>query len=214
MQWGVFAGDQNDNLSTVASLLGAQPDIQAVFTGWGDPFPSYVGTGLCPNRSLLVFWENYNYSLDNIISGKYDSYIKTFAAGTTSYKCPVIISLFHEMNGNWDDWDGTMGDNSPAKIISAWKHVHDLFAAAGVTNVKWAWAVNNVSEPDTAANSPDVYYPGDSYVDYVGVDGFNFGNPWQTFGQVFDTAIAGVQKYNKPIYIFSMGAVANAQKAA
>lgn len=214
LQWGVFPG--NSTLSSVESLVGKQANIEAVFTGFGDSFPTYLGS-VCagnPNKTLLVFWENYGYSLDNIIAGTYDANIRSFAQQAASYQCPVIISLFHEMNGNWDSWDGTMPGNSPAKVIAAWKHVHDLFTAANVTNVKWAWAVNNVSVPDVAGNQYSDYYPGDAYVDYVGIDGFNFGNPWQTFGQVFDAGVAKLQVYNKPIYIFSMSSTAGTQKAA
>ncbi len=210
LQWGVFAGDQNDNLSLVEKIVGKQANIQAVFAAFDDPFPDYI-TGLCPNKSMLIFWENTGFSLDNIIAGKYDTSIKNFSAGASKYGCPVILSLFHEMNGNWDEWDGPVGTNSAAKIISAWKHVHDLVTAP---NVKWAWAVNNVSVPDTAANEAYHYYPGDAYVDYVGVDGFNLNDPWTSFSDVFDTAISHLQQYNKPIYIFSMGAVANSKKAA
>jgi hypothetical protein len=210
LQWGVFAGDSNDNISAVEALVGKPANIQAVFTGFDDPFPDYV-KGLCPNKTLLIFWENTGFSLDNIIAGKYDSNIKSFSAGAQKYGCPVIISLFHEMNGNWDTWDGPVGNNSAAKIISAWQHVHELVTAP---NVKWGWAINNVSVPDTASNQPGNYYPGDAYVDYVGVDGFNFNDPWTSFSGVFDSSIAFLQKYNKPIYIFSMGTVANSKKAA
>lgn len=214
LQWGVFPG--NDTLANVESKVEKQANIQAVFTGFGDPFPAYLGTICSSNSSktLLVFWENYGYSLDNIIAGNYDSYIQSFANQTAQYPCPVIISLFHEMNGNWDDWDGTMPGNSPAKIIAAWKHIHNLFSAYPVLNVTWAWAVNNTSVPDVTGNQPSDYYPGDAYVDYVGVDGFNFANPWQTFGEVFDTAITKLQTYHKPIYIFSMGSTAGSSKAA
>ena len=214
LQWGVFPGDST--LSSVESLVGKQANIEATFANFSDSFPTYLGS-VCasdPHKTLLVFWENYNYSLDNIIAGAYDGTIRSFAQQTASYQCPVIISLFHEMNGNWDSWDGTMPGNSPAKIIAAWKHVHDIFAAVGVSNVKWAWVVNNDSVPDVAGNQYSDYYPGDAYVDYVGVDGFNFGNPWETFGQVFDSAMAKLQTYNKPIYIFSMASVAGSQKAA
>ncbi len=210
LQWGVFAGDQNDNLAAVEKMVGKQANIQAVFAAFDDPFPDYI-QGLCPNKTLLVFWENTGFSLDNIIAGKYDASIKNFSAGAQKYGCPVILSLFHEMNGNWDEWDGPVGTNSAAKIISAWKHVHNLVTAS---NVKWAWAVNNVSVPDTEANEAYHYYPGDAYVDYVGVDGFNLNDPWTSFSDVFDTAISHLQQYNKPIYIFSMGAVANSKKAA
>jgi mannan endo-1,4-beta-mannosidase len=58
------------------------------------------------------------------------------------------------------------------------------------------------------------YYPGNAYVDYVGTDGFNFSNPWQTFAQTFDAAVAQLQTYGKPIYIFSTASVASTQKAA
>ncbi len=214
LQWGVFPG--NASLSSVETLVGKQANIEAVFADFTDSFPTYLGN-ICssnPNKTLLVFWENYSYSLDSIIAGTRDDTIRSFAQQTASYPCPVIIAPFHEMNGNWDPWDGTVSGNTPAKVIAAWKHVHDIFAATPVTNVQWAWVVNNDSVPNVTGNQYADYYPGDTYVDYVGVDGFNFGNPWQTFGQVFDTAIAKLQTYNKPIYIFSMASTAGSQKAA
>lgn len=210
LAWGVFAGDQNDNLSAFESLVGKKADIQAVFLSWHDDFPTYF-KDLCPNKTLLIFWENTGFSLDNIIAGKYDSYLRNFSSGAQQYGCPVMISLFHEMNGDWDTWDGPVGTNSAAKIISAWRHVHDLVTAS---NVKWAWAINNVSVPDTAANKPGNYYPGDAYVDYVGVDGFNSTDEWNSFADTFDPSIALLEAYHKPIYIFSMGAMASSKKAA
>lgn len=210
MQWGLFTGSGSDSFSSIESQVGQQADIQAIFSGWGDSFPSYYASALCAgNKTLWIYWENYGYSLDGIIAGQYDSYIKSYAQGAANYKCPVVISLFHEMNGNWDSWDGTVGNNSPAKVIAAYKHVHDLFA--GVSNVKWAWVVNNVSVPNVAGNQFSDYWPGSAYVDYVGVDGFNFGG--QTFAQVFDAAVSKVQTYGKPIYLSSVGSVAGSQKA-
>ena len=197
MKWGVFAGDSNGNLTTVETMVGKKADIQAMFLNWKDEFPtSWFGTHLCPDRELLIFWENSGISLDSIIAGNYDAYLKKFSAGAQTYGCPVIMSLFHEMNGNWDTWGGVVGSNTPAKIIAAWRHVHGLMPAS---NIKWAWAVNNDSIPNTPENAADKYYPGDAYVDYVGVDGFSFAERWESFGSVFDEAIAGMQKYNKPL---------------
>lgn len=212
MQWGIFLGDgAPQSLTSFVSQVDASPNIEATFVGWDDNFPSNFSSTLCgSNKTLLIFWENYGYSLDNIIAGQYDSYLKNFSQQAQSYGCPVILSLFHEMNGNWDDWDGTMGDNSPAKIIAAWQHVHNLVTAS---NVKWIWVVNNDSVPDTAANAINNYYPGSSYVDYVGVDGFNFGSPWETFAQTFDSSVAALQQYNKPIYLTSMGSIDGPEKA-
>jgi beta-mannanase len=160
---------------------------------------------------LLVFWEPTS-GYDSINNGSQDSIIKKFAEGAKAYGYPVILAPFHEMNGNWDVWDGTVGNNSPAKFIAAWKRLHDLFSAA--TNVKFALAYNSNSVPNTTGNQFDDYYPGDAYVDYVGVDGFNFGSPWQSFQSIFSSPLTKLAKYNKPIYIFSMGSVPGSQKSA
>jgi len=47
----------------------------------------------------------------------------------------------------------------------------------------------------------------------VGVDGFNFGNPWQSYDEIFSSALSRLKKYNKPIYIFSMACAQGSQKA-
>ncbi len=161
-----------------------------------------------------MYWENYGYSVDSINAGTYDSYIRSFAQSAASGGCPVILSIFHEMNGNWDDWDGTVGNNSPAKLIAAWQHIHNIFVAANATNVKFAWVMNSDSVPNVSGNQFSDYYPGSAYVDYVGIDGFNFGNPWESFDQIFDGPVAQMQTYGKPIYLTSMGSVAGPQKAA
>lgn len=86
--------------------------------------------------------------------------------------------------------------------------------AAGATNVKFGWTMNSVSVPNTTENSIDKFYPGDSVVDIIGIDGFNFGNPWLTYTQIFDSALNTVYKYNKPIILTSMACAEGAKKPA
>jgi beta-mannanase len=186
---------------------------QAIFVGWGAgaPFPSEYGlTVRDQGKTLVIFWEPYGTTLDAIIAGTWDSYISTFAAAAKTYGGPVMLAPFHEMNGNWDSWDGTVGNNSAAKVIAAWRRVHGLFSSA--TNVSFAWDVNNDSVPDTAANSIESFYPGSAYVDVVAVDGFNFGNPWQTWAEAFSGVIPRLQAYGKPVYIFSVASAAGTLK--
>jgi hypothetical protein len=210
-QWGAYV--DGGNIAQFESLVGKTADIQAVFTGWGSngSFPAeYKTTVAGKGKTLLIFWEpSVNY--DSILSGKWDSYMASFAAAAKNYGGPVILAPFHEMNGNWDVWGGTVGTNNSQKMIAAWRHVHGLFS--GATNVKFAFAPNNDSVPDTLANAITAYYPGSAYVDYVGVDGFNFGTPWQSWQSVFSSAIGTLAQYNKPIYIFSTAACSGAQKA-
>lgn len=225
LSWGAYVGDNTSDAVSFESLVGQTMNLQAVFTGWGseNTFPSEFGpTVRDKGKTLVVFWEltdgssslsqpNYNY--DSITSGEWDSYITQFASDAQKYGGQVILAPFHEMNGNWDPWGGTVNGNSPEKFISAWRYVRDLFSSAA--NVKFAWDVNNESVPDTASNQIENYYPGDNYVDYPSVDGFNFGDPWQSWGDVFSNALNHLIALspNKPIYILSMACAQGSQKA-
>lgn len=214
MQWGAFPGGTTTDIGSLESLTGKPMNLVSVFTGWGSAgaFPSeykpYVGD---KGKTLVIFWEQYGTTLDTIISGKDDTYIKQFAASAKNYGSQIILVPFHEMNGNWDPWDGTINGNTPAKVISAWRHVHDIFGTAN--NVKWGWSPNVDYDASIANSALELYYPGDTYTDYVGLDGFNFGTPWQTFTEVFGSSLQKVSKYNKPIFIFSFASAAGSQKA-
>jgi mannan endo-1,4-beta-mannosidase len=209
LKWGVFLPDSS--LSSFEQTVGQQADMQATFVGWNTNFPTSDANSLkASGKTLVIFWENTGTSLDQIIAGNSDAYLSSFAAQAKASGASVILAPLHEMNGNWDTWDGTVGSNTPAKVISTWKHIHDAFA--GVSNVKFAWDVNNVSVPNTSANSINSYYPGDAYVDYVAVDGFNFDS--DSWDQVFPSSLMNqLSFYNKPVYILSTASVPGSQKA-
>jgi hypothetical protein len=141
MSVGAFTGDYyvwQSSFIAFESKVGTL-NTQVVFTGFGDSFPNTQY--LCPNQTVFNYWENTGYSLDGIIAGTDDGLITLYAKQAKAYGCPVIISIFHEMNGNWNDWDGTAGNNSPTKVINAWIHIHDIFMSVGATNVKFAWVL-------------------------------------------------------------------------
>lgn len=205
LQWGAYLGDAPDNISSFESLTGKKIDILADFEGWSNDFPLHYKTNVGQaGKTLVVFWEP-SFGYDKIISGSYDSYIAKFASDAKLYSYPVILVPFDEMNLNESAWGYGANNNTATKFVTAWKRIKGLFSSA--TNVKFAIAYNNVSIPNISGNTFDDYYPGSDYVDYVGVDGFNFGNPWQDFGTVFDSSINQLQKYNKPIYIFSTATI-------
>jgi hypothetical protein len=223
MKWGAFVGWQDTAMSNFEALIGKQPQMEAVFTHWGnDQFPSYVAPRVRDKgRTLVIFWEavDYNrdyfnqpeYSFDSVISGGMDAYFTKFAADAKAYGGEIILAPYSEFNSDWFPWGITIGNNSPAKFIAAWKHIHDIFA--NVPNVKFAWVPNNDSIPDTQANNFDLAYPGSAYVDVVGLDGFN-DTPWETFDTMMGAELTRLKKYNKPIYIMSMGVKEDARKPA
>jgi hypothetical protein len=107
------------------------------------------------------------------------------------------------MNGNWYPWGGTVNGNTPAAMVAAWRHIHDIFVSEGATNVKFVWCPNVDSVPNTSANSIASYWPGDGYVDMVGLDGYNFGGTaWRSFSQTFSSAYAKVTSLtSKPVIV-------------
>jgi hypothetical protein len=206
--WGAYTADIN--FTDFQKRVGVEANINAIFVGWNDPFPFYA-TSLLGDKTLLIFWEQYSVTLDDIISGSSDKYIKQFANDAISSKSNLILAPLHEMNGNDNPWSGMAKNNTPEKVVLTWKHIHDLFPIS--TDIKWGWAVNNDSNPNIQTNQIQNYYPGDDYVDYVGVDGFNFGNPWETYSEVFSSALNKLRVYKKPIYIFSMACSQGPKKA-
>lgn len=80
----------------------------------------------------------------------------------------------HEMNGNWFPWSAT-DETSPADYVGMWRRIYDVFAdtAMNETHIQWMWAPNADEVGDVEVEQ---YYPGDRYVDWIGLDGFNFGD--------------------------------------
>ncbi len=224
-EWGAYTGWQENALTDLETVLGTQAKHRAVFIHWGNEklFPKYLSPYVKDKgKTLVVFWEatNYNvgtvnqagYSYDAILNGNFDSYIAQFAADAKAYGGEVILIPFSEMNGDWFPWSITQNGNTAQKHIDAWRKIREAFR--GATNVKFGWAPNHDAVPDIAANQFEKFYPGDAYVDYVGLDGFNFNNPWMTFDQIFGKSLAKMKVYNKPVYIFSFASAPGTQKSA
>jgi beta-mannanase len=224
-EWGAYVGWQENNLTTFENLVGKSVLYRAVFIHWGNEnaFPAYLKSSVKDKgKTLVIFWEatNYNiasvnqtaYSYDSIIGGNFDSYFTKFASNAKAYGGEVILIPFSEMNGNWFPWSITQNGNTPEKHINAYRYLRSFFK--DVPNVKFGWAPNHDSVPDVSINQFENFYPGDEYVDYVGLDGFNFANPWMTFDQIFGNALNRIKIYNKPIFIFSFATASGAQKPA
>lgn len=213
LMWGAYAGAYPEDITAFESLVGSRADLVATFYGWYDDFPLYYGSvARDDGKTLVIFWEQYGVTLDEIISGGSDAYIRKFAEDARVYGGPVLLAPFHEMNGYWTPWSGVNGNNSAQKVILAWRHIHNIFRDS--PNVRFVWAVNSDSVPDTEANAIAAYYPGDAYVDAVAINGFNFGDPWMSFDSIFRDTLLELKLYHKPIYVLSIASAGGPEKAA
>ncbi len=125
------------------------------------------------------------YSLANIINGTWDNYIRQYAQQAAAWGHPFFLRFASEMNGSWTPWSEQSNGNSPGQFVRMWRHVHDIFTSVGATNVTWAWCPNTEGYGTTPIQE---LYPGNTYVDWAGVDGYNFGprlGAWRPFYPLF-----------------------------
>jgi hypothetical protein len=164
--------------------------------GWQYLQPNWMNAVRSHGSIPLVTWDPqdpYNasanqpaYALQNIINGNFDAYITRWAQDSKAWGHPYFLRFAHEMNGYWNPWSEQVNGNKPGQFVQAWRHVHDIFTRLGVSNVTWVWSPNI----DYSTSTPlQELYPGDAYVDWAGMSGYNWGtvggHTWQSFASVF-----------------------------
>jgi hypothetical protein len=147
------------------------------------PFFSWGSQSTPPNRI------EPDFQLRDVIGGTYDSFIQRWATEAKTWGHPFFLRFDWEMNGNWTPWSEGVNGNRRGEYVQAWRHVHDIFTSVGATNATWVWCPN--FDPYHVWTPLPRLYPGDAYVDWTCLDGYNWGtNPvkpgvWVTFDEVF-----------------------------
>jgi mannan endo-1,4-beta-mannosidase len=201
-------------VSAFKTATGTTPDVVMYYSGWYVPFPrSFADTVATQGAAPLVQMDPDGISLAAIASGHYDGYLSEYAESVRAYRHPVILSFGHEMNGNWYSWG--YQHSSPAQFVAAWRHVVTLFRALGASNVTWLWTVNIINDTQTGTiPRPNAWWPGNSYVNWVGIDGYYLKPNWQ-FAPLFGPTIGDVRSFTSaPILIAETGAEPAAGQSA
>ena len=194
--FSVFFGRGGENFSSNLKVIeeyGAVPIVRLM--PWGPPYwvPGYES----------------EYDLRLIVQGEFDDFISGIAKEIRAFPWGVIVTFGPEMNGDWFPWSGVyqgggkrdgFGDpdayDGPELFRAAYRHVVDLFRQEGCKNVYWLFQVNYDSVPEVQWNSPLLYYPGDSYVDVLGLSIYGEqyqDEPWVSFDVIAQEALEGVK---------------------
>lgn len=223
----VFLGVQTNlgpyDLSAVdafATATGHRPSVLQFSQGWAADrfdrglFDKTAAAGMLP----ILSWEPWDYTrrssgeqpayrLSEIIAGRFDGYLRSWASGIAVLGYPVVIRFAHEMNGFWYPWCEQANGNHRGDYVRAWRHVHDVFRQAGADNVSWLWSPNV-----TYAGAAPLkgLYPGDAYVDWVGLSGY-YGTAGResyiSFDQIFGRTLRELASFTrKPIVVTETGA--------
>ncbi len=178
-----------------AQDVGRTQNLVGYFGGWDEDFRANAVTRAWERGMLpMLTWESRpigsandvvdepEYSLPKIIAGDFDAYLQKYAQDVVATGLPLAIRLDHEMNSAWYPWaeqtssGASINGNGVGDYVKMWQHVHDVFEAAGANQyVIWVWAPNIVNNLPSRFQDPSFLenlYPGDAYVDWVGVSGY------------------------------------------
>lgn len=166
------------------------------------------------------------YTMQNIIDGKYDLDLHQYARDAKGFGTPLLIEFGTEVNGNWFSWNGShngggittgYGDpdlpDGPERFRDAYRHIIDIFREEKANNVTWFYHVNGGSAPDEEWNSMRSYYPGDEYIDWIGLSLYGAQKPGDeliSFAAGLDNAMMELShiSLNKPLAILEFGTIA------
>jgi hypothetical protein len=140
------------------------------------------------SQSLPTSLNEPNYQLSDISSGTFDSFITAWATAAKQWGQPFFLRFNWEMNGNWFPWAEGVNGNHQGDYVAAWHRVHDIFTSVGATNASWVWCPNiDIQHQFTPLAS---LYPGDAYVDWTCLDGYNWGSTrgsWDSFDDIYSS---------------------------
>ena len=193
-------------LDLLAEEISRMPAFVCWYEAWGsaeavtgetielDKLQAVVNRGATP----FITWEPWDpaagaeqpaYRAATIARGAFDAYVDAWATRLAAWNGPVYLRMLHELNAAWYPWGVGVNGNTPEDLVAAWRHVRGRFDRAGAGNVRWVWC------PDAGPGETPLaaLYPGDEYVDWVALDGYNWGEVrpetgWRSFEEIFGPA--------------------------
>lgn len=157
------------------------------------------------NPSFFEECKNNGKSLyETIGSGSCDGYFRKVAANLKSYNKPIFLRFAWEMNHPNMYWSVDKVKSKPEDFINAWRRFHTVMKEENANNVIWVLSFNT-SNSNTIPYAK--LYPGDEYVDWVAIDGYNWGTAkdwsgWTSFSGVFKKSYDELTKItDKPLML-------------
>lgn len=225
IHWGIERFEAG--LKKQIDQLGASPKYVLFFRDMhpkrGFPTPAanackkYGATPVISQELWLWRERHANHSnwLENINSGKTDDYWREWAKNAKAFEADVILRFGFEMNGDWFSWG-----QQPEAFVAAWRRVYSIVRNdEGAHNVQFMFSPNVEWDETRKLTAIELYYPGDEFVELLGLDGYNFGDShskshrWQTYHEIFEKSIENMGQWKKPLILAEIGCADDPRKA-
>ena len=157
------------------------------------------------------------YTMQKIIDGEFDPQLKQWAIDAASFGRTLLVEFGTEVNGNWFPWNGQYNGadtreygnpnlaDGPERFRDAYQHIIDICRNNNATNITWFFHVDAYSQPDVAWNDFKNYYPGDDYIDWLGVSIYGpqeKGADYQSFSEIMNDIYPSlISLSNNPIAV-------------
>lgn len=198
------------HVKSFEQATGSHLQIVEYYNSFSTKFQSWEAKQVIALGALPFIQLNPRHvRLTAIAAGKYDAQIRTYADAVRAFRCTVMISFGHEMNGWWYPWGRP--DTTPATFIAAWRHIYRIFARQHVLNVIWSWDPTHQYNFKVASLASE-WYPGNAYVDIVGIDGYL--GKGQNFKEIFAPQLANIRSVtSKPVFLAETGVAGGIHQA-
>ncbi len=166
------------------------------------------------------------YSMQNIIDGNFDADLLQWFTEAAQVGYPLLIEFGTEVNGEWFPWNGIYnggavttdyGDpnlaDGPERFVDTYRHIIDLSRQAGATNLTWFFHVDAVGQPWEQWNEIANYYPGDNYIDWIGISAYgaldnqDYMSLDEKLRMIYSSVYDLSYRNNKPVAILEIGII-------
>lgn len=205
---GHVLGDYLDALKEVEKQAGHRFELVNGYYNLGSEFPEEDVREIYSDGRIMmltIFPCSYhnlsNVTISQIVNGGYDHHIRRWAKKVKEIEEPVFINFASGMNADWAPWNARAYGKDHDLFIEAWKRVYGIFKEEGAYNAYFVWNPHDRSYPDYKWNDPNLYYPGDQYVDWIGITGYDKGTrheKWQV--EEFDKLCSDVYTMYRKFY--------------
>lgn len=219
IEWGIYQYDymESEELSEIEDKINHRFKLLLLYTEFDEVYDStqvrdFLDKAYSENRTVELTLQpkkthQQGNDLFRVLDGYYDDFLHDYAKDIADFKHPVLFRFANEMNGDWCEYSGYRMSLDTELYRKMYCYIYDIFKEHNADNVIWIWNPNGKSFPDFKWNSEAMYYPGNEYVDVLGLTLYNTGNfyegeEWTTFYDLYSSLYKkAMENYDMPFVI-------------
>lgn len=202
----------NGMISNFENLVGKKHTGYLTYTAVSSPFPKAFADSCKKYGAFMQLGFEPDTAFRDVVDGPH---LRNWAREAAKSGIPIFLRFASEMNGEWVPWFG-----SPTLYKEKWRLVYNIMKEEA-PNVAMVWCPNwRPDVPNDTSRNIMAYYPGDEYVDWVGVNFYMWGPVYDSL--MNETGISPLSKIgavynkfpNKPIMICEWAAASREWRGA